>query len=122
MSGLRRPDGRIAASRVDPAGDLPSRVAGPVRRGPGGTPRIGALPLPGLAPGLVGGRAVVEGTEMGRRFAMVEGRSAEAPFGPEVGRVSIEAYVAREGGRLRLGSGLAVAGTRRRCRAAAGSR
>ncbi|ACA20450.1 putative exported protein of unknown function [Methylobacterium sp. 4-46] len=99
VSGLRRPDGRIAASRVDPAGDLPSRVAGPVRRDPGGTPRIGALPLPGLAPGLVGGRAVVEG------------RSAEAPFGPEVGRVSLEAYVAREGGRLRLGSGLAVAGS-----------
>ncbi|ACL61463.1 DUF5666 domain-containing protein [Methylobacterium nodulans] len=111
VSGLRRPDGVIAASRIDPAGDRPALVAGPVRRAPGGTPRIGTLPLPGLDPALVGRRAVVEGEVAGRRLAIAESREAGRPFGPEVGRVSIEAFVARDGGRLRLGSGLEVAGS-----------
>ncbi|MGY2052565.1 DUF5666 domain-containing protein [Methylobacterium sp. JK268] len=110
VSGLRRPDGSIAASRIDPAGGELDLVAGPVRRGAGGTPRIGALPLPGLDPGLVGRRAVVEGEAAGSRLAVAQARDADRPFGSEVGRVSIEAYVAPGGGRLRLGSGLAVAG------------
>ncbi|MFE1602223.1 DUF5666 domain-containing protein [Methylobacterium sp. ID0610] len=111
VSGLRRPDGVIVASRIDPAGDVPAQVAGPVRRGPGGVPRIGALPLMDLDAALIGRRAVVEGTLAGRRLAVVDSRAADRPFGAAVARVSIEAFVAREGGRLRLGSGLAVAGS-----------
>ncbi|MFH6783686.1 MULTISPECIES: DUF5666 domain-containing protein [Methylobacterium] len=110
VSGLRRPDGGIAASRIDPAGSAPDLVAGPVRRGPGGTLRIGNLALSGLDPALAGGRAVAEGTLSGSRLAVTRAVSATEPFGAEARRLSIEAYVTREGGALRTGAGYAVVG------------
>lgn len=110
VSGLRRPDGSIAASRIDPAGDAPDLIAGPVRRGPGGALRIGNLPLSGLDPALAGGRAVASGSLAGGRFAVTRAVSASEPFGAEVRRLSIEAYVTREGGALRTGAGYAVTG------------
>ncbi|TNC11773.1 hypothetical protein FF100_18690 [Methylobacterium terricola] len=110
VSGLRRPDGSIAASRIDPAGSAPDLVAGPVRRGPGGALRIGNLPLAGLDPALAGGRAVAEGSLSGSRLAVTRAVSAAEPFGGEARRLSIEAYVTREGGVLRTGAGYAVVG------------
>ncbi|KMO10084.1 hypothetical protein SQ03_31085, partial [Methylobacterium platani JCM 14648] len=110
VSGLRRPDGSIAASRIDPAGIAPDLVAGPVRRGPGGALRIGNLPLAGLDPALAGGRAVAEGRLDGARFAVAQAVPASDPFGIRAQRLSIEAYVTREGGALRTGAGYAVTG------------
>ncbi|MBK3396896.1 DUF5666 domain-containing protein, partial [Methylobacterium ajmalii] len=110
VSGLRRPDGSIAASRIDPAGGAPDLVAGPVRRGPAGALRIGNLPLAGMDAALAGGRAVAEGSLSGGRLAVTRAVPASEPFGPEAGRLSIEAYVAREGGSFRTGAGYAVAG------------
>lgn len=110
VSGLRRPDGSIAASRIDPAGSAPDLVAGPVRRGPAGSLRIGNLPLAGLDPALAGGRAVAQGSLSGSRFAVTQAVPATEPFGGEARRLSIEAYVTREGGALRTGAGYAVIG------------
>ncbi|MGF3022962.1 DUF5666 domain-containing protein [Methylobacterium aquaticum] len=110
VSGLRRPDGSIAASRIDPAGTGPDRVAGPVRRGPGGALRIGNLPLAGLDPALAGGRVVAEGHLAGGRLAVARAVADGEPFGAAVRRLSIEAYVTRQGGALRTGAGYAVTG------------
>ncbi len=110
VSGLRRPDGSIAASRIDPAGSAPDLVAGPVRRGPAGALRIGNLPLAGLDPALAGGRAVAEGSLTGGRLAVARAVPASEPFGAEARRLSIEAYVTREGGGFRTGAGYAVTG------------
>ncbi len=45
VSGLRRPDGTIVASRIDRRNDSMARVAGPVVRAPDGSLRIGDLKL-----------------------------------------------------------------------------
>ena len=108
--GLRRPDGVVVASLIEARTDGPARVAGPVRRGPGGVPTIGALRLEGLAPGLVGRRAVVTGEPAGTALAVARGEETRALFLPGLTRLSIESYVGRRGGGLALGSGYAVSG------------
>ncbi|ACK85555.1 DUF5666 domain-containing protein [Methylorubrum extorquens] len=110
VSGLRRPDGSIIASLIEPQADGLARVAGPVRRGRDGTLRIGGLRIDGLEPRLVGRRALVEGEtgEAGLRAASA--RDVSRPFPAGLARASIEAYVAQGDGSLRLGSGLSVSG------------
>lgn len=110
VSGLRRGDGTIVASRIEPRADGPDRVAGPVRRGPDGVARIGGLALDGLKSGLSGRRVLVEGRPDGSGLAVGAARDVSRPFPAGLARASVEGYVVPGGGPLRLGSGLAVAG------------
>ncbi|MCJ2080342.1 DUF5666 domain-containing protein [Methylobacterium sp. J-090] len=110
VSGLRRPDGVVVASLIEARPDGPARVSGPVRRGANGAPTIGALRLDGIAPGLVGRRAVVTGDPAGAALAVSRGEEARALFRPGLTRLSIEAYVGRRGAGLNLGSGDVVSG------------
>ncbi|WP_232630869.1 DUF5666 domain-containing protein [Methylobacterium sp. Leaf118] len=110
VSGLRQGDGTIVASRIERRDTGPDRVAGPVQRGADGVPRIGALAMTGIRPGLYGRRAEVEGRLGEAGFDVAAVRDGSRPFPAGLGRASIEGYLATGGGGLRLGSGLAVAG------------
>lgn len=103
--GLRRTDGVIVASLVEPRRDAAARVTGLVERGPDGL-RIGGLKLNGVDPLLVGQRVQIEGSAS--QGAMQVARMRIEDFSDLVGasRLSIEAYVQRMGSNLRLGSGL----------------
>ncbi|UPK39958.1 DUF5666 domain-containing protein [Bradyrhizobium sp. 186] len=103
--GLRRSDGVIVASLVEPRRDATSRVTGLVERGPDGL-HIGGLKLNGVDPLLVGQRVQIEGSAS--QGAMQASRARIDDFSDLVGasRLSIEAYVQRAGSNLQLGSGL----------------
>jgi hypothetical protein len=103
--GLRRTDGVIVASLVEPRRDAAARVTGLVERGPDGL-RIGGLKLNGVDPLLVGQRVQIEGSTS--QGAMQAARTRIDDFSDLVGasRLSIEAYVQRVGSNLQLGSGL----------------
>ncbi|MCP3372089.1 DUF5666 domain-containing protein [Bradyrhizobium cajani] len=102
--GLRRADGLIVASLVEPRRDAAARVTGLVERGPDGL-RIGGLRLNGVDPLLVGQRVQIEGRVS--QGAMQAARTRIDDFSDLVGanRLSIEAYVQRVGANLQLGSG-----------------
>ncbi|WP_441235893.1 DUF5666 domain-containing protein [Bradyrhizobium sp. 930_D9_N1_4] len=102
--GLRRTDGVIVASLVEPRREATARVTGLVERGPDGL-RIGGLKLSGVDPLLVGQRVQVEGSAA--LGAMQAARTRIDDFSDLVGasRLSIEAYVQRSGANLQLGSG-----------------
>ncbi|MCJ2037582.1 DUF5666 domain-containing protein [Methylobacterium sp. J-059] len=109
VSGLRRPDGVVVASLIEPRAEGPARVAGPVRRDRDGRPVIGRLRLEGADALPAGRRAAVAGEAAGGVLKVA--RASEAlPFPPGLSRVSVEAYIGRSGGRMNLGSGLDVAG------------
>jgi hypothetical protein len=103
--GLRRTDGVIVASLVEPRKDATERVTGLVERGPDGL-HIGGLKLSGVDPLLVGQRVQIEGSAS--QGAMQAARTRIDDFSDLVGasRLSIEAYVQRAGSSLQLGSGL----------------
>ncbi|MDA9531756.1 DUF5666 domain-containing protein [Bradyrhizobium sp. CCBAU 25338] len=103
--GLRRTDGVIVASLVEPRRNAAARVTGLVERGPDGL-RIGGLKLRGVDPLLVGQRVQIEGRAS--QGAMQAARTRIDDFSDLVGasRLSIEAYVQRAGSNLQLGSGL----------------
>ncbi|MCP3382899.1 DUF5666 domain-containing protein [Bradyrhizobium sp. CCGUVB4N] len=103
--GLRRTDGVIVASLVEPRKDAAERVTGLVERGPNGL-HIGGLKLAGVDPLLVGQRVQIEGSAS--QGAMQAARTRIDDFSDLVGasRLSIEAYVQRAGSSLQLGSGL----------------
>lgn len=103
--GLRRTDGVIVASLVEPRRAATERVTGLVERGPDGL-RIGGLKLSGVDPLLAGQRVQIEGSSS--QGAMQAARTRIDDFSDLVGasRLSIEAYVQRAGANLRLGSGL----------------
>ncbi len=110
VSGLRRPDGVIAASLVESRPGDASKVAGPIVKGPDGTAMLGRLKLSGVDPALIGRRGVLEGRLAGGVFEVAKSRSEQELLGPRVTSLSIEAYVERAGSGLRLGSGLVVTG------------
>ena len=103
--GLRRTDGVVVASLVEPRRASTERVTGLVERGPDGL-RIGGLKLNGVDPLLVGQRVQVEGSAS--QGAMQATRTRIDDFSDLVGasRLSVEAYVQRAGANLQLGSGL----------------
>ncbi len=107
VSGLRRQDGVIVASLIEPQGSGPDRVAGPVRRD-GPAVMIGGLRLTGAEILPVGKRALVTGTAADRVLNVTNAAQIGLPFPPSVRQVSIEAYIGRAGNKLELGSGLAV--------------
>ncbi|MBR0927495.1 hypothetical protein JQ561_12840 [Bradyrhizobium diazoefficiens] len=103
--GLRRTDGVVVASLVEPRRASTERVTGLVERGPDGL-RIGGLKLNGVDPLLVGQRVQIEGSAS--QGAMQATRTRIDDFSDLVGasRLSVEAYVQRAGANLQLGSGL----------------
>ncbi|MCS3502632.1 hypothetical protein M2189_007857 [Bradyrhizobium japonicum] len=102
--GLRRTDGVIVASLIEPRREAIERITGLVERGPDGL-RIGGLRLSGVDPLLVGQRAQIEGRSS--QGTMQAARTRIDDFSDLVGasRLSIEAYVQRVGSNLQLGSG-----------------
>lgn len=108
VSGLRRTDGTIVASLIEPRSAGINQVAGPVVRGNDGIPTIGRLRLSGLDPSKVGGRTLVQGTPDAGGLTVATARTERELLGPGVSRLSIEGYVERRGSLLRLGSGLVV--------------
>lgn len=102
--GLRRTDGVIVASLIEPRRTATERVTGLIERGPDGL-RIGGLRLNGVDPLLVGQRVQIEGNTS--RGAMQVARTRIDDFSDLVGasRLSVEAYVQRAGANLQLGAG-----------------
>lgn len=109
--GLRRPDGTIVASLIERRDWGPDRVAGRLVKSGNGNLRIGTLSLTGVDPGLVGARAVFEGSYANGTLRVTGAARERDLLGASVRRFSIEAYVERTQNGLRLGSGLAVAGS-----------
>ncbi len=113
ISGLRTPDGTIAATRVDQRGPGQVTVHGVLAGGDNGTWRIGTLTLrlpPGQAAS-VGAQVVVSGHYV-EDALLVEALSPDllasdppAYFGPAVHQVVIASYVRFENGRVRLNGG-----------------
>ncbi len=110
VSGLRRPDGVIVASLVEPRGSGPDRVAGPVRRNGDGTLAIGGLRLQGADALPPGKRALVTGSVEAGTMRVTNAAQGGLPFSAGLRTLSIEAYIGRAGSRLDLGSGFAVTG------------
>jgi Domain of unknown function (DUF5666) len=102
--GLRRTDGVIVASFVEPRRDTAARVAGLLERDRDGL-RIGGLRLSGMDAALVGQRVQVEGRVA--QDVMQVSRAKADNFSDLSGasRLSIEAYVRRVGSNLQLGAG-----------------
>ncbi|MCJ2088117.1 DUF5666 domain-containing protein [Methylobacterium sp. E-005] len=110
VSGLRRPDGIIVASLIEPRSPGPDRVVGPVRRGERGMAMIGNLRLEGVGVPPPGKRVLVVGQSANGDLRVTNSAFAGYPFPPGLRQVSIEAYVGRVGAGIELGSGIAVAG------------
>ncbi len=110
VSGLRRPDGVIVASLVEPREAGPDRVAGPVRRGENGALMIGGLRLTGADALPPGRRALVTGRGVDGTLDATNAAELGLPFPPGLKQVSIEAYIGRAGAGLDLGSGYRATG------------
>jgi Domain of unknown function (DUF5666) len=116
VSGLRGPDGVIAASRID------SRTPGPVLVRGTALPEAGGWRIGDLRVQPPNGAAVASGASITARGTLVDGRlsaSAAEPdvlisnpaafFGGHVRRLVIESYVSGADGHVRLGYGLFAA-------------
>ena len=114
VSGLRRPDGIIVASLVEPGNAAALRVTGLVQAGRDGTAQIGGLSFAGSIAPLLGRQVSLGGRLVDGQFEI--GSIAVPPAAPlsrRPGRLSIEAYVIRHQGRLSLASGVEIAGAER---------
>lgn len=106
--GLRRTDGAIVASLVEPRRGALARVAGPLEGGRG-TLRIGGLRIEGVDPALVGRRVEVEGRIVQGVMHVTRATPDDFSDLPGAGRMLIEAYVRRDAGtNLQVGSGYAA--------------
>src|SRR5262249_6120146 len=106
--GLRRTDGAIVASLVEPRRGTISRVSGPLERDRDGL-RIGGLRVEGADVALAGQRVQVEGPVA--QGLMRVSRASPDDFSDLSGanRLLIEAYVRRDAGaNLQVGSGFAA--------------
>jgi hypothetical protein len=110
ISGIRRLDGTIDARLVEPAGTRMDQVVGPaVYRG--WLLSIGGLSLFGPDARFDGQRVIVRGRATPRGLMVKTIAIDGLPEGPGVTRLSVEAYVARRGSQLQLGSGFVVSET-----------
>ena len=110
VSGIRRLDGVVAASLVEPATPGTVRVSGPLVAQDGGF-AVSGLTISGMGAAFAGRRAVVEGTMRGNEFVPISVTADPAlAVLMEGGSASIEAFAARDGDRLRLGSGQTIDG------------
>ena len=109
VSGLRRSDGSIVASLVEPRPAAVSRLRGPLRADESGVLTIGALRIAGLEPKLAGRRVSLAGERHDQVFepATIVVEPA-VPFATEADHLSLEAYVTASSDGLSLGSGLVL--------------
>jgi hypothetical protein len=113
VSGLRRTDGVIVASLVEPRRNAIARVTGPLERDRDGL-RIGGLRLDGADAAFVGQRVQAEGrVAQGGRLQISRARADDFSDLSGATRLSIEAYVRRVGSNLQLGSGYVARDTSR---------
>jgi hypothetical protein len=103
--GLRRTDGAIVASLVEPRRGAVSRLAGLLERDRDGL-HIGGLRLDGADGGLVGQRVHAEGSVAQGMMRVSRATSDDFSDLPGASRLLIEAYVRRDAGaNLQVGSG-----------------
>ena len=102
--GLRRTDGVIVASLVEPRLDNTARVAGLLERDRGGL-RIGGLRLDGVNAALAGRRVQVEGQVVQGAMRVLRAKVEDFSDLAGASRLLIEAYVRRVGSDLQFGSG-----------------
>jgi hypothetical protein len=112
VSGLRRLDGTIVASRIERRRGSHMQVAGRLKLGPDGALRLGRLVVDGARHSLVGQRVLVTGTLAAGVFKVTGTRAALTLLrDPSLHHVSMEAYGKRLGSEVMFGSGLQLAGT-----------
>jgi hypothetical protein len=102
--GLRRTDGVIVASLVEPRRDNATRIAGLLLRDRGDL-RIGGLRLDGVNAALVGRRVQAEGHVVQGVMRVSHARADDFSDLAGARRLLIEAYVRRVGSDLQFGSG-----------------
>lgn len=109
VSGIRRPDGVVVASRVDAAAPgAQDRVLGVVSKGVDGALYIGGQRLESVHEWLVGHRAIIVGVPVGSAFVAQSSLSEMSLLTVPGLRVSIETIVARTGNRLAVDRDLRV--------------
>jgi hypothetical protein len=107
VSGLRRGDGIIIASRLEPAVPGEAAIIGLVETTPGG-PAIGAARLveASVRPGET---AAVSGPYANSTLRVTGARAeSNRPFGFAVSHMVVAAYLSSDGDRVRLGQGTAI--------------
>ena len=113
VSGLRRPDGSVVASLVEPRPGAAPRLRGPLKMNENGDLTIGSLRIAGLEATLAGRRVSLAGE---RREGVFEPSAVvvepAVPFATDADRLSLEAYVAASSDGLSLGSGLMFSGAK----------
>ncbi len=114
VSGLRRPDGSVVASLIEPRPGATSRLRGPLQADESGNLTIGTLRIAELEPNLVGRRVSLAGERREDAFhpSSVEVEPA-IPFATGADRLSLEAYVVASSDSLSFGSGLVLGGVDR---------
>jgi hypothetical protein len=110
--GIRRTDGVIVASLVEPHHGAADSVTGLLDRGADGL-RIGGLRLDGVDASLAGQRVRVEGSVAQGTMQVARARLDDFSDLAGASRLSIEAYVHRVGDNLQLGSGYTAHGASR---------
>jgi hypothetical protein len=112
VSGLRQPDGVIAASRIDQRMPGTVLVRGPATASAGGW-RIGDLLVQppagtGIAPGEITARGTIVNGTLSATTASADVLSSNpaAFFGSHVQRMVIESYVSGAAGHIQLGRGM----------------
>jgi len=105
VSGLRRLDGVIVASLIEPARSGPDRICGLVEADDDGL-WIDGLKLVDADRSWLGRRVILSGRATSAGFAIMSGVVDRLPA--SVSRLSVQAYLRREDAQLRLGSGLII--------------
>lgn len=100
--GLRRTDGVVVASLIQPHRDTAGRVAGGLEDD-GAALRIGNLRITGVDPSLVGQRIVAGGPVSRGTMRAATAEADDITDIPGVGRLVIKAFVKRTGDRLQVG-------------------
>jgi hypothetical protein len=110
--GLRRTDGVIVASLVEPRGAAAMRVSGLLERDRDGL-RVGGLRLDGIDAAFVGQRVQAEGRTGNGVMQVSHAKLDDLSDLAGANRLSIEAYVRRVDGDLQFGSGYVARGASR---------
>ncbi len=110
--GLRRTDGVIVASLIEPRHESATHVTGVLENGQAGL-RIGGLQVSGLDAGLVGQRVHAEGQVSQGVMRVTRARRDDLSDLASANRLLIETYVRRVGSELQLGSGYTASGAPR---------